>query len=120
MRRAIVTLGLLMLLAIPVGVAAQNRFGLCIPDDPIPAGGCFVFIRDNAYTPDYTHVPVGTTVTWRNTGQQPHTVDEYGYRFNSGEIAPGGVYSVTFTEPGYYAYNCAIHPEMRGNVVVME
>lgn len=37
--------------------------------------------------------------------------------FNSG-IAFGGVFSVTFSEPGTYEYVCLIHPEMEGTVQV--
>lgn len=120
MRGAIATLGLLMILAIPAGVSAQGEPVACLSLDPYPAGGCFVAIRDSGYIPVPAQVPVGTTVTWRNVGQQPHTVEDYyGYSFSSGTIQVGGTFSVTFNEPGAFTYNCAIHPEMRGEVFVL-
>ncbi len=41
-----------------------------------------------------------------------------GDSFNSPALAPGQSYTLTFTEPGVYAYNCHIHPGMTGVVIV--
>ncbi len=38
--------------------------------------------------------------------------------FNSGFLAPGQSFTLTFTDPGVYPYFCHIHPGMNGVVVV--
>ena len=118
MPRLILALGLLALVAIPAGAAAQERPVPCIPFETYPANGCIAWIKDFWYTPDPLQIPVGTTVTWLNTAQQPHTVTDSIYSFDSGEIAPRGTFSFTFQTPGYYTYTCAIHPNMSGTVMV--
>ncbi|MCC6895443.1 MAG: hypothetical protein IT321_21655 [Anaerolineae bacterium] len=41
-----------------------------------------------------------------------------GESFNSGFLAPGQSYSLTFAEAGVYAYLCHVHPGMSGVVIV--
>lgn len=41
-----------------------------------------------------------------------------GDSFNSTFILPGQTFSLIFSEPGVYAYNCHIHPGMNGVIVV--
>ena len=118
MRRTIVTLGVLAPLPIPAGVAAQSRPVACMPFESYPANGCVAWIRDSWYTFDPLQIPAGTTVTWINTTQQPHTVTDNRYSFDSGAIDPGGTYSHTFPAPGSYTDHCAVHPDMRGDVMV--
>jgi plastocyanin len=38
--------------------------------------------------------------------------------WNSGSIAPGGKFSMTFTVAGSFPYHCSIHPGMVGTVTV--
>jgi plastocyanin len=57
-------------------------------------------------------------VRWTNNGRHRHTVTSYDGRTDSGELAPGSSYTVTFTRPGTYPYHCRLHPGMRGTVVV--
>src|SRR5687767_13552209 len=53
-------------------------------------------------------IDVGTTVTWTNTGQRPHTVTDRGGTFDTDPIAPDGEGSFTFSVPGTYSYFCRI------------
>lgn len=66
-------------------------------------------------------IPVGTTVTWANTGDTEHStvaiVDGKTY-WDSGLLEPGGLFSFTFTEPGAFDYVCSQHPEMTGRIIV--
>lgn len=82
-----------------------------------------------AYSPDVIVVPVGTTVTWTNSDQLPHTVTsgtsdgragEPDGIMDSGDMAPGDTFSFTFNEAGEYPYYCTPHPWMRGAVLVEE
>lgn len=64
-------------------------------------------------------VPVGTTITWTNTGARPHTATDRGGTFDTQPIAPGAQASVNLTVPGTYFYFCRINPsKMNGTVEV--
>src|SRR5665811_411614 len=46
-------------------------------------------IRDLKFVPDIAEVPMGTTVTWVNDDNVPHTITSVSGSFDSGSIAPG-------------------------------
>jgi plastocyanin len=78
-------------------------------------------VVDIDYEPREATVPAGSTVTWTNTGDLPHTVtkDEGpGDDFDSGTLAPGDTYEQTFDTAGTIDYVCTIHANQRGTVVV--
>jgi amicyanin len=80
-----------------------------------------IAIVDFGYTPGTIMVPPGTTVTWTNTGEQPHTVTSLSTsteEFDSGIMNHGQTYSHTFQQAGTYDYFCTVHPFMRGKVIV--
>jgi plastocyanin len=78
-----------------------------------------VRIVDFDYDAKSLTVDLGTTVTWTNTGQRPHTVTDRGGTFDIEPIAPKGNGAITFTVPGTYSYFCRINPsKMNGTVVV--
>src|SRR5947209_411473 len=69
-----------------------------------------------AFSPSTLNIPVGTTVTWKNTTAAPHTVSFNG--FGSGTINPGATYSFKFTRAGTFGYMCMFHPYMVATVNV--
>lgn len=75
-----------------------------------------VVIRNFAYAPKALNVKLGTTVKWRNADAAPHTITASG--FGSNVLNRNGVYSRKFARRGTYAYICALHPAMKGSVVV--
>jgi plastocyanin len=79
-----------------------------------------VEIQDFAFDSDRIEITVGTTVTWTNNGDAPHTVTADDESFGSDTLNSGESFSFTFTEVGEFAYHCAIHPRMKGVVVVTE
>ena len=85
------------------------------PPPPAPAGDINIF--DNGYSPSTRTVPVGTSLTWSNTGALPHTVTRSG-SFDSGILMPGDTYRRTFNSAGTFSYLCTIHPDMVATVVV--
>lgn len=105
--------------AVPAAVSAQEE-----PEDETdieeaaaqPASA--VSIVDFAFNPATVTVPVGGRVTWTNTGQRPHTTTSTGGVWNSGQLTSGQSFSFTFNQPGSFAYQCTIHPQMRGTVNV--
>src|SRR5262245_32080859 len=92
-----------------------------VPTVPAPSTtATAVSAADNRFEPPTLNVAPGTTVRWTNKGNHPHTVTDRGGKFDSGDIAPGGTYSVTFQNPGTYRYYCKHHKGMEGTIVVGE
>jgi plastocyanin len=71
-----------------------------------------------AFAPERIEAIAGQPVTWTNHDPAEHTVTHEGGGFDSGTIAPGGRFTQTFDRPGEYRYLCALHPGMKGMVVV--
>ena len=78
-----------------------------------------VKIDNFTFTPQTITVPVGTTVTWVNDDDTPHTVVSDDHKtFKSKPLDTDDKFSFTFTTPGSFGYFCSIHPHMTGQVVV--
>jgi len=63
-------------------------------------------------------VTVGTTVTWTNNDDVPHTVTSSTKLFKSPPLDTGETFSYTFKKSGTFEYFCSLHPHMTGQVVV--
>jgi len=65
-------------------------------------------------------VPAGTTVTWTNRDDIPHTVtsSDDPRLFKSQVLDTDEKFSFTFTNAGTYPYFCSIHPKMTAKVIV--
>ena len=77
-----------------------------------------VQIVDFAFSPKTITISKGTRVKWTNTGSMDHTSTSNTGIWDSGTIAPGGSFSRVFRKAGTFAYHCAIHPSMKGKVIV--
>jgi plastocyanin len=79
-----------------------------------------VTIENFAFIPKELDITVGTTVTWQNVDDVPHTATSKGdvQVFDSGPLDTDDKFSFTFTQPGTYAYYCKVHPHMTGVVIV--
>lgn len=87
--------------------------------DPPAAAAQQVAIFNYKFDPEVLTVPAGTTVTWTNKDEVPHSVVSSDKRFTqSGGLDTGDHYSYTFTDAGSYEYFCSLHPFMKGKVVV--
>jgi len=71
-----------------------------------------------AYAPNPITVAVGGSVTWTNNDNTSHTSTANNGAWNSGVIAAGGKYSMTFASAGSFTYHCTLHPGMVGTVTV--
>src|SRR5262245_35664929 len=76
-----------------------------------------VKIGNFTFGPQELKVKAGTTVTWTNEDDIPHTVVSPN-NFRSKVLDTDGTYSFTFTTPGTYKYFCSLHPHMTATVVV--
>ena len=77
-----------------------------------------VKIDNFSFGPGTLTVPVGTTVTWTNRDDIPHTVVSTEGAFKSKVLDTDEKFSFTFSKVGSYPYFCSIHPKMTGKVVV--
>ncbi len=84
---------------------------------PACAADARVAIDSFAFSPRELHVAAGTTVTWINRDDTPHTVVD-APAFRSKALDTGDSFAFTFTTPGEYAYFCSLHPHMTGVIVV--
>lgn len=86
-------------------------------EDKMGGGAESVSIVDNDYEPKDVTVAAGTTVTWTNDGDAPHTVTAEG-DFDSGTIDPGGTFEQKLETAGEIKYVCTIHPGQEGSITV--
>ena len=77
-----------------------------------------VVIKDFMFMPMSLTVKAGSTVTWVNMDDEPHTVVSNTQLFRSGALDTKETFSFQFTEPGTYHFTCSIHPRMVGAIVV--
>ena len=131
MRLAVRVLGLCLIAAVAI-------LG-CAGAPPAPKA---VAIKGFAFNPTPLEVAKGTTVTWTNEDNVPHTVttgvapptfpplpsgasptpfpslSSGDGRVNSGRIEASRTFSFTFNDAGTYNYFCAVHPAMRATITV--
>ena len=77
-----------------------------------------VAISNFAFQPDAVMVATGTTVTFANQDSAPHTATSTSGAFDTGRLSRGSTAALTFSAPGTYDYFCAVHPNMKGRIVV--
>jgi len=108
-------------LAMPVMIAMLFMFGVpgsVAANDQPSAATAVVKIDNFVFGPQTITVPVGTTVTWTNSDDIPHTAASTDGVFKSKVMDTDEKFSYTFTKAGTYSYYCTIHPKMTGKVVV--
>jgi plastocyanin len=66
-------------------------------------------IDNFTFVPAHLTVKAGTTVTWRNEDDIPHTVTSAARLFKSKALDTDDSFSFTFTEPGTYEYFCRLY-----------
>ncbi|MGH2918537.1 MAG: cupredoxin domain-containing protein [Solirubrobacteraceae bacterium] len=116
------------LLPAALGLALALVAG-CGDDSPMTSGApsaskptTAIRISNFLYEPDPSVVKAGTKISVSNADGAPHTLTDKGAdrTFDSGTIKGGRTGTVTFTQPGTYAYFCEFHPTMAGKVTVTE
>jgi plastocyanin len=118
MRRSVFVASLLVSGVMGLGgvVGAHKSFIASAQDKT--ASTAEVKIDNFVFGPAAVTVPVGTTVTWVNRDDIPHTVVSTEKVFKSKVLDTDEKFSFTFTKAGEYPYFCSIHPKMTGKVVV--
>ena len=82
------------------------------------AEGVEVRIDNFSFGPQDLTVSAGTTVTWTNRDDIPHTVVSTEKAFKSKVLDTDDKFSFKFDKAGTYPYFCSIHPKMTGKVIV--
>lgn len=102
---------LLLALIATVGASAA------VPAVNAPAAT--VHIRGFAFVPVVVRVVPGTVVRFVNDDSEAHTVTSSDKSFDSGGLDTNDTWTHVFSKVGTYAYFCALHPYMKGSVVVV-
>ena len=77
-----------------------------------------IVVKDFMFVPGSLTVKAGSTVTWANMDDEPHTVVSDIGLFRSGAMDTNEGFSFKFDKPGTYHFTCSIHPRMVGTIVV--
>ena len=75
-------------------------------------------INNFSFTPQTLTVRAGTTVTWVNKDDVPHTVTSNDKKFKSRALDTDEKFSYTFSARGTNSYFCSVHPHMTGKIIV--
>ncbi len=92
------------------GTTQQN------PSDLTVKLSALVSIKNFAFNPADLNIKKGTNVKWTNEDSAPHIVKFND--FQSEQLSQGGTYEHQFNTAGTFDYTCAIHPSMKGKIVV--
>jgi plastocyanin len=85
-----------------------------------PVAGDAVNINNFAFVPATLTVAAGSTVTWTNRDEEPHTVVANDGSFHSPGMGSQATFSYKFATAGTFDYVCSIHPFMHATVVVTQ
>ena len=80
-----------------------------------------ISIDNFTFSPQSLTVAPGTTVTWINRDDMPHTVkstDANMPKFKSGTLDTDDKFTFTFTDEGTFKYFCTVHAHMTGEIIV--
>jgi plastocyanin len=77
-----------------------------------------IVVKNFMFQPTSLSVKVGSTVTWTNMDEEPHTVVSTGGVFRSNALDTKDSFSFKFDKTGTYTFVCSIHPQMVGTIIV--
>ena len=80
--------------------------------------GTSVVVDNFAFVPSMLRVKAGTTVTWTNHDDIPHSIVCPALNVHSHPMDTNDTFSYTFAKAGQFTYVCGLHPFMHGQVVV--
>jgi plastocyanin len=101
-----------------VGMGMLGGIAVRIPSAAETPDPTQIVVKDFMFTPTPLTVKAGSTVTWTNRDDEPHTVVSDTGLFKSGGMDTNESFSFKFDKPGMYHFTCSIHPRMVGTIVV--
>jgi plastocyanin len=119
-QRSVRIFGLAAAMVLLLAGAAARVAKSAPAETPAPASTTEVKIDNFSFSPATLTVAPGTTITWTNRDDIPHTVvnSDDPRAFKSKVLDTDEKFSYTFTKAGTFAYFCSMHPKMTGTVVV--
>ena len=111
-------LGRIRTLVTIVSVAALWLGAPTSPSSAAPSDRAQIAIKDFMFKPNSLTVKAGSTVTWANMDDEPHSVISDTGLFRSGAVDTNETFSFKFDKPGTYHFTCSIHPRMVGTIIV--
>jgi plastocyanin len=114
-KKWILSAAVTVLFAVGVAVSVPPGFVVKAADQSAPSA---VKIDNFSFGPANLTIAAGTTVTWTNNDDVPHTVVSDDKLFKSKALDTDDKFSYTFTKPGTYNYFCSVHPKMTAQIVV--
>ena len=117
MRRSVSIAVLAVALVFGMGTIAVSQKNFLASAQEKPAT-TEVKIDNFSFGPATLTVPAGTSVTWTNRDDIPHTVVSTEGVFKSKVLDTDEKFTFTFSKAGNYPYFCSIHPKMTGKVIV--
>ena len=100
-----------------VAAATIVALAMC-PLQSAIAEDAIIKIDNFTFTPATLTVTPGTTVTWENDDDIPHTIVTPTLKARSKPLDTGDKYSFPFTTAGSFEYFCGLHPHMKGMITV--
>jgi plastocyanin len=104
--------------SLAVGLAAVLALGAAAAVAQQTPPAAEISIKNFKFLPPSLTVASGTAVTWVNNDEEPHNVVSPDRAFRSKAIDGGEKFTQVFDKPGTFKYLCAVHPQMRGEIVV--
>lgn len=101
------------------GTSAPDDTPFEVPGEPV-ATTQVALPKSYRFEPAIIEIVVGETVTWTNEDDFPHTVHLLDGSDRSVDLPIGESASITFPDLGVTYYECSIHPQMRGKILVKE
>ena len=102
-----------------IGALLLAALGPCLSRaDSVSGDSTIVMAKDFMFAPTSLTVAAGSTVTWTNNDDEPHTVVSDSGLFRSAALDTNESFSFRFAQSGTYHYACSIHPRMVGTIIV--
>lgn len=77
-----------------------------------------VKIDNFTFTPPLLRIKQGTSVTWTNDDDIPHTIVLTNLGTRSKTLDTDATFTCQFQKTGTFNYICGLHPHMKGQVIV--
>jgi len=113
-------MGILLVAAFDYATSSrrQTNAATLAPHQTAQEMAATVKIDNFSFSPATLEIKAGTTVTWTNADDIPHTVVSNDKIFKSKALDTDEKFSFKFDKAGTYPYFCSLHPKMTAKVVV--
>ena len=91
---------------------------LVLPASAWPEGAPQIAIDNFKFGPDKLTVTKGSSVTWLNRDDIPHSIVLTALGIRSKALDTDKDFTYRFDKAGTFAYVCGLHPAMHGQIVV--